>query len=143
MLRVWRVYGGPPCPEVVRSSLNRPNLRYEVLRRETLGEGEDRGTEAAAVAHLVALARAEREKSGRGGGGGGGGGGEDGGSGGEGGESGGVGIVYARLRDECERLAELLADAGMEAGTVHASHHSQASTGLCFKPLARQRPTAR
>ena len=107
--------------------MNRPNLGYEVLRRETLGEGEDRGTEAAAVAHLVSLATAERVKSGHGGGASRGDG--------SGSRSGGVGIVYARLRDECERLAELLADAGMEAETVHSSHRAQVLTRL-FRSLS-------
>jgi RecQ family ATP-dependent DNA helicase len=98
---------------VVRSSLNRPNLGYEVLQRETLGEGEETGTEEAAVAHLVALAAAAKAK------------GTPGGGGGRGGDCGGVGIVYARLRDECDRLADLLSAAGLEVEVYHAAGGSQ------------------
>jgi hypothetical protein len=86
------------------------------------------------VADLVALARAETtggadSESGGGiggGGGGGGGSGSGGGSSGCGGGSnssgggGGTGIVYARLRAECEKLAEQLSDAGLEVEVYHA-----------------------
>ena len=86
-------------PTVVRSSLNRPNLGYEVLRRETLGEGDQRGTDAAAVAHLVGVSNNS---------------------------DGGGGIVYVRQRDECERLAALLSDAGLEVEVFHAGRDKDA-----------------
>lgn len=81
-------------PLIVRSSLNRPNLKYEVFRREAMGEGDERGAEAAAVAHASSLARECRGD--------------------------GVGIVYARTRDECDRAADLLADAGLDVASFHA-----------------------
>jgi superfamily II DNA helicase RecQ len=80
-----------------------------------LGEGDAKGTEAAAVAHLVALAAAERAAPGGGGGG-------------------GVGIVYARLRDECERLADLLSDAGLEVEVFHAGR-SKVGRGYKYNPV--------
>lgn len=85
-------------PRIVRSSLNRPNLKYEVFRREAMGvrdrEGDERGAEVAVVAHVSSLARECRGD--------------------------GVGIVYARTRDECDRAADLLADAGLDVASFHA-----------------------
>ena len=85
-------------PRIVRSSLNRPNLKYEVFRREAMEvrdrEGDERGAEVAAVAHVSSLARASRGD--------------------------GIGIVYARTRDECDRAADLLADAGLDVASFHA-----------------------
>ena len=89
--------------------MNRPNLRYEVVRREALETAASfpAASESAAVGHLVALAaRAVEDSAGKEAGAG-----EDGGP---------AGIVFARTRDECDRVAGLLVDAGMDVVSYHA-----------------------
>ena len=102
---------------IVRAPLNRPNLKYQVLRREALGEGAGKGTEEAAVAHLVQFAKNAVKPP------------EsnnddkvvptnkvtiDSSAGGP------VGIVFARTRDECDTLTEKLSNAGMDVVSYHA-----------------------
>ena len=99
----------PPRSVVVRRPVNRPNLRYEVVRREALETAASfpAASESAAVRHLVALAaRAVEDSAGKEAGAG-----EDGGP---------AGIVFARTRDECDRVAGLLVDAGMDVVSYHA-----------------------
>ena len=87
-------------PALIATSLNRRNLRYEVIRRESFGGGHSEvgtgvgtgvgtevGTEDVALAHLAAMAKETKERW-----------------------PGSAGIVYARTRAECERLAALLQD---------------------------------
>ena len=116
---------------VARRPVNRPNLRYEVVRRESLLEtlekpregGPGRASirdgaprerthaESAAVRHLVAFAARAVEDApptrav------------EDGGP---------VGIVFVRTRDECDRVAGLLVDAGMDVVSYHAGKPREA-----------------
>ena len=87
---------------VARSSLNRANLGHEVVRRECLGDGGGDGEERAAVDHVVAVSRAAKATAP---------------------ES--AGIVYARERGECERVAELLATAGMDVEVFHAGRSKE------------------
>ena len=100
---------------VVRRPVNRPNLRYEVVRREALETAASfpAASESAAVRHLVALAaRAVEDSAGKEAGAG-----EDGGP---------AGIVFARTRDECDRVAGLLVDAGMDVVSYHAGKSREA-----------------
>ena len=83
---------------VARASLNRANLRYEVWHREALG------SEADQVAHLRALAREAAPRV----------------------ESSAAGAVYVRTRAECERVAALLDDAGMDVAAYHAGRPERA-----------------
>jgi RecQ family ATP-dependent DNA helicase len=108
---------GLKSPVVVRRPVNRPNLQYEVFRREALVTEAGASTESAAVTHLVEFASAAVEASGE----------RPGTSGEDGGEDGGpAGIVFARTRDECDRVAGLLVDAGMDAVSYHAGKSREA-----------------
>ena len=101
---------------VVRRPVNRPNLRYEVVRREALETAASfpAASESAAVRHLVALAaRAVEDSAGK----------EAGGPEEDGGPA---GIVFARTRDECDRVAGLLVDAGMDVVSYHAGKPREA-----------------
>ena len=105
-------------PALVATSLNRPNLRYEVFRRESMiggghsevgtgvgmGEGTGVGTEDVALAHLAAMAKETKERW-----------------------PGSAGIVYARTRAECERLAALLQDKhDVDCEVFHAGRTGEA-----------------
>ena len=97
--------------KVIRSPLNRPNLRYQVIRRECVGDGAGKGTETAAVQHLVQFAKdtvsavsAQFQNQNQ-----------------NNDDAGGpVGIVFARTRDECDRLANVLSESGMDCVSYHA-----------------------
>ena len=98
-------------PVFVAASLNRPNLRYEVIRRESMRHGDelgtetgdDVGTEAVALAHLAAMAKETKER-----------------------DPGSVGVVYARTRHECERLAAALQDLELDCEVYHAGRDKEA-----------------
>ena len=108
---------GLKSPVVVRRPVNRPNLQYEVFRREALVTEAGASTESAAVTHLVEFASDAVEASGE----------RPGTSGEDGGEDGGpTGIVFARTRDECDRVAGLLVDAGMDVVSYHAGKSREA-----------------
>ena len=106
-------------PVFVAASLNRPNLRYEVIRRESMRHGDDVGTdagddvgtetgddvgtEAVALAHLAAMAKETKER-----------------------DPESVGVVYARTRHECERLAAALQDLELDCEVYHAGRDKEA-----------------
>ena len=103
---------GLKSPVVVRRPVNRPNLQYEVFRREALVTEAGAASESAAVTHLLEFAANAVERPGTSVPGG-----EDGGP---------AGIVFARTRDECDRVAGLLVDAGMDAVSYHAGKSREA-----------------
>ena len=103
---------------VARRPVNRPNLRYEVVRREALEKplleaGHESHASVASIKHLVAFAaraveavppcsRTDEQSGGP------------------------VGVVFARTRDECDRVAGLLVDAGMDVVSYHAGKSREA-----------------